>query len=33
MHQDPTTHSMLLATFDGHGQYGHLVSRYFQRKN
>ena len=32
MHQDPTTNSMLLATFDGHGQYGHLVSRYFQRK-
>ena len=31
MHQDPATNSMLLATFDGHGQYGHLVSRYFQR--
>jgi serine/threonine protein phosphatase PrpC len=26
-----TSDSMLFATFDGHGQYGHLVSRYFQR--
>ena len=31
MHQDPATNSMLLGTFDGHGEHGHHVSRYFQR--
>ena len=31
MHQDAATCSMLLGTFDGHGEHGHHVSRYFQR--
>ena len=31
MKHDPTTSSLIIACFDGHGQYGHDVSRYCKK--